>query len=262
MFVRSILSADPTTAEPQFKRLTPRDLVPTRATTLAGVDGYLVNRSGDFDLSGREAWIFISIKNRAFNRPYVNWFIDLCEENDMIGHICRVDDPYRFNRMAEMGCDELPEEEVLKIERLSSDIGRMAQKAINGKRTDRVDIVMWRDIADDMPVAYYDEIKAAFDNQTLVREVLRQHVCSVKEIDCEEIFERYAQFFLCEVPILLHAYYRETPVLDIYPGPQPDFFWQIEMGLFANELPLLTELVKRGRSMLYLETTDRPGAEK
>ena len=44
-------------------------LLPARECVLPGVGGVLTNRAGDFDLQGRDAWIFISIKNRGFNRP-------------------------------------------------------------------------------------------------------------------------------------------------------------------------------------------------
>ena len=238
------------------------ELVPAQESMLPGIGGVLTNRAGDFDLEGRDAWIFISIKNRGFNRPYIDRFIDMCDRFGLNGHVCPVDDPYRYNSMAELKCDTLPEAEAAKIERLSSDIARMVQKAINGKRTSQVDIVKWRDLEDATPPKYRAELTAAFHDRTRIRDILYDHVNSVKPIDSERDFERYAEFFLCEVPVLMYAYYSNGPTLDIYPGPQPKFFWQIEMGLFAKELPELTALTKGGRSMLYLDTHDRSGGRK
>jgi hypothetical protein len=235
------------------------ELVPARECTLTGVGGVLTNRAGDFDLEGRDAWIFISIKNRGFNRPYIDRFIDMCDRCDIRGHVCPVDDPYRYNSMAELERDDLPPEEALKIERLSADISRMVQKAINGRRTTRVDIVKWRDLEEDTPKIYREELTAAFHARTKVRDVLHDHVTSVKPVTSERSFERYAKFFLCEVPVLIYSYYGRGPTLDIYPGPQPKFFWQIEMGLFEDELPQLTALTKSTRPMLYLDTHDRTG---
>ena len=56
-------------------------------------------------------------------------------------------------------------------------------------------------------------------------------------------------------------YYGNGPTLDIDPGPQSKFFWQIERGVFAKELPLLTALAQSGRTMLYLDTHDRNGSK-
>ena len=236
--------------------------LPATESMLSGMGGVLSNRNGDFDLQGRDAWIFISIKNRGFNRPYINRFIDMCVAQGINGHVCPVDDPYRFNSMAELRRDDMPPEETAKIERLSADITRMVQKAINGKCTKQVDIVKWADIERDTPSIYHEELSAAFHGRTRIRDILYDHISSVKHLETERDFERFAEFFLCEVPVLLHAYYSRGPTLDIYPGPQPNFFWQIEMGLFKKELPALTELTRAGRSMLYLDTHDRSGEPK
>lgn len=224
--------------------------------------GVLTSRKPDFDLRGRDAWIFISIKNRGFNRPYINRFIDLCEELDLNGHVCPVDDPYRYNSMAELKRDDLPQEEVDKIERLSTDISRMVEKAIRGKCTKRVDLVKWRDLEAATPSIYREELTRAFRQKTRIRNMLHEHVTSVKTCDTERDFERYAEFFLCEVPVLMHTYYAHGPTLDIYPGPQPKFFWQIELGHFEKELPQLTALTRAERAFLYLDTHDRTKPKK
>ncbi|MEM7075298.1 MAG: hypothetical protein AAGA28_09235 [Pseudomonadota bacterium] len=233
--------------------------LPAQESMLQGMGGVFVNRDGDFSLQGREAWLFISIKNRGFRRAYIDRFIEMCEINGIAGHICPVDDPYRYNAMADLRCDTLPEEEAAKIERLSTDITRMAQKALNGKRSTRVDLVKWRDLEADTPAQYRQELTQAFRNGTRVRDILRSHVCSVKPVDSERSFERYSEFFLCEVPVLIHTYYSRGPTLDIYPGPQPKLFWQIELGDLETELPGLTALSRSCRPMLYFDTHDRSG---
>ncbi len=232
-------------------------VLPARECTLPGVGGVLSNRLSDFDLSGREAWMFISIKNRAFDRAYVNRFIEMCEVLGIQGHVCPVDGPYHYNRMAELGRDDLPGEEALKIERLTSDISRMVQKALNGSRTTRVDLVRWCDLEAETPPLYRSELTAAFNAGTAIRDAIFEQVGSVKELKDERTFERFAEFFLCEVPVLMYAYYSKGPTIDVYPGPQPKLLWTIELGLVENELPRLTALTRRGRAMLYLDTHDR-----
>jgi len=234
------------------------EILPAQEAVLPGFGGVLVNRLGDFALQERQAWIFISIKNRSFNRPYINRFIDMCDQLGLQGHICPVDDPYRYNAMAELQCDHLPDAEAEKIQRLSKDITRMVQKAINGKLTKNVDIVRWCDLEARTPTIYREELTRAFKAGGRIREALRQHIGAVKSFDTERDFERFAEFFLCEVPVLMHTYYNDGPSMDIYPGPQPKFFWEIELGVFESELPELTALTRSGsRSLLYLDTHDR-----
>lgn len=231
--------------------------VPTEPCMLSGMPGTLWNRAGGFDLDGREAWLFISIKNRRFTRSYVNWFIDMCEEYALEGWICPVDEPYRHNMMGELGCDELPDAEFAKIERVSSEITRMAQKAINGKRTTRVRQVTWAELASDTPTSLKTEFRNAFLHHPVVRDLLHDHVTSVKTMQTPQCFERFAEFFLAEVPVLWHAYYRNGAALDVYPGLQPEFLWKIDAGRFEAELPRLTALGRTGRPLLYLETHDQ-----
>lgn len=237
--------------------LSPYERIPARESTLPGMGGVLSCRSADFSAKDRVAWLFISIKNRGFSKRYVNRFVSMCEAEGVRGHICPVDDPYRYNAMAELKCDDLPDGEMDKIERLSSDISRMAQKAINGQLSKLVTMVKWCDIEAQTPPEYRQELTRAFKDGTRVRDHLYEHVSSVKPIETERDFERYAEFFLCEVPVLMHAYYGHGATLDIYPGQQPKFFWQIELGVFEEELPKLTAMTRRGRSMLYLDTHDR-----
>lgn len=235
------------------------DRLHARESIFPGFGGVLTAREPDFDVRGRIAWVFISIKNRSFNRDYINRFIHLCETVGIEGRICAVDTPYLYNAMAELGVDMLPEAEAAKIERLSADSQRMAEKAINGKLSKRVKLVQWRDLEAETPQVYRDELTHAFQSGTAVRDMFFEHVSSVKPITDEQQFERFAAFFLCEVPVLMHAYYGRGATMDIYPGPQPAFFWQIELGEFADELPELTALTRHDRPMLFLDTHNRRG---
>jgi len=227
-----------------------------------GLGGVLTAREPDFDITGRVAWVFISIKNRSFSKVYIRQFIELCEATGIEGRICAVDRPYLFNAMAELGVDSLPDSETAKIMGLSGDFQRMVTKAIRARKSERVKLVQWDDLENATPQIYRDELAQAFHSGGRVRDLFFDHVSSVKPISDERQFERFADFFLCEVPVLLHAYYGAGATMDIYPGPQPAFLWQIELGEFAQELPELTALTGRGRPMLFLDTHNRRSAVK
>lgn len=229
---------------------------------LPGVGGVLTCRKPDFDVTGRVAWLFISIKNRSFNRAYVNGFIELCEKVGIQGRVCAVDRPYKFNAMAALGLDQLGPQEAAGIDNLSADFQRMVAKAIRGTASSRVQLVQWSDLEHRTPQIYFDELAQAFYDGGAVRDMLYAHVSSVKPVRDDAQFERYAKFFLCEVPVLMHAYYADGATMDIYPGPQPAFLWQIELGEFEAELPNLTALARSGRPMLFLDTHNRRGARQ
>ena len=232
-------------------------ILPARECMIPGVGGMLSNRLSDFDLGGRDAWMFISIKNRAFDRTYVNRFIEMCEVLGIRGHICPVDAPYHYNRMAELGRDDLPAEEAAKIERVTAEISRMVEKALKGSLTTRVDHVRWQDLEAETPPQYRSELTTAFHEGTDIRNAIYEQVASVKQLEDERTFERFAEFFLCEVPVLMHAYYSKGATMDVYPGPQPKLLWSIELGLVEDELPMLTALTRSDRAMLYLDTHNR-----
>jgi hypothetical protein len=225
------------------------------STCLTGQQGVLTNLNSNFDLVGRDAWLFISIKNRRFNRIYLNWFIDFCDEVGLSGHICPVDTPYRYNRMAEMGRDYLQEGEEARIVQRSNEIVSMAKKGINGKRSNLVDIVRWAELESATPEVYLNELREAFYSGSRLRDMLFEHIACVKELNSEKTFERYAEFFLSEVPVLMQTYYGQGSVLDVYPGPQAEFLWSLELGEFKDELPELSKLAHSGESLLYFETS-------
>ena len=73
------------------------EIIPARESEIQGLGGVFISRQSDFNLLGREAWLFISIKNRSFNKQYIKRFIDLCSEEGIKGYICPVDTPYIYN---------------------------------------------------------------------------------------------------------------------------------------------------------------------
>ena len=99
----------------------------------------------------RPFYLFISLKNRKFNKLYISWFIDLCETYHQIGKICIVDEPYLFNRMAELGVDHLQENERRKIEQISWEIERKVSKTINSSGSTQATIISWKELTAQTP---------------------------------------------------------------------------------------------------------------
>ncbi len=209
-----------------------------------------------FDITERRSFLFISIKNRQFTKNYVNWFAEMSHEIGNEGIICPVDEPYYYNRMAELRTSHLPDSEFERIHKLAADVSRMAQKAINRSGNNRLRLTSWSEFSDQTPQKFKQEVQTAFDCNGPFQRAIIEHVASVKgDLDITAL-RSYAKFFLCEIPVLAAALYGSQPSLDVYPGDQADLFWQIELGDFEEELPELTTYIRSGEPLLYMNTID------
>ena len=102
-----------------------------------------------------------------------------------------------------------------------------------------------------------EEILLAFDRRgILYQQVLRQVVLMKGDRVTEEKLERLAGFFICEIPVLVYAYYSiPTGIVDVYPGDNPDILWQIERGIYQEELPKTTEFALKGKPLVYINAS-------
>ena len=68
------------------------------------------------------------------------------------------------------------------------------------------------------------------------------------------LLERYAQFLIEETPVILYCYYMFSGgVVDVYPGKIADYFWRIERGDYAEELPQTTALATTHPGLIYVD---------
>ncbi len=200
--------------------------------------------------------LFISIKNRKFTRDYINWFVGVCDRNNYRGLICAVDEPYLYNRMAELGVDILPEDETRKIYRLSKEVTRKAEKVVRGTLSKNVSLSEWAIISHSTPAWMKEETFVAYQQKGAFWAHIRNHISLIKNNVDDASLDRYARFFLCELPVLVYSYYRlESGVVDVYPGPNADIFQMIEQGVFEDELPRMTAYAHSGCPLAYLDTS-------
>lgn len=207
------------------------------------------------NLSGREILLFISIKNRRFTKQYLRWFTEIVRSLGQNAIISIVDEPYLYNRMADLSLDSLPQDELLRLDKIAEEVTRRAHKAINAAGSDKIQFIPWRSWSDQTPECFKQEVLTAFTRSGPFRDAVIDHVRSVKGNLRMHTLEAYAKFFLCEIPVLVWAYYRpDTMVADVYPGEQAKLFWQIESGEFHKCLPLISQYASVGTPLLYLNT--------
>lgn len=204
---------------------------------------------------GRLFCLFISIKNRKFTRDYIKWFVNICDGGGHRGLICAVDEPYLYNRMAELAMDELPAHESEKIHQLSREVTRKAEKVIRGTKSQNVNLINWSKISAATPDWMKEEVAMGYQQQGAFWYEIRRHITVLKKPRDKVTLDRYARFFLCEIPVIIYSYYHlRDGVVDVYPGPNADVFRMIEQGFFEEELPRMTAFARVGCPLVYLDT--------
>ena len=216
--------------------------------------GTLFSINTCFNIHECEVWLFVSIKNRKFTKKYLDWFVKFSLELDCKGYICPVDQPYMYNKMAELNLSQLTELEEEKICKLSSDVSRMAGKSINRNIGSKIKLISWESLEKEAPAFIKEELAGAYKAKGKFHKFIYEHVRSVKGDLLPVTIDAYAKFFLHELPVLIYVYYRGCRILDVYPGEQPLFIWDIENSAFEEELPTTTEYIKEGKPLLYLNT--------
>ncbi|MBU1749626.1 MAG: hypothetical protein KKA73_18235 [Chloroflexi bacterium] len=213
------------------------------------------------DWTQRRWYLFVSLKNKLFTRELLRWFVDLCETRACTGAICVVDEPYLFNRRALLGVDDLPHAELTRLSRQSDEIERKAQKAIRAQRSTRVTTMAWQQLSAAIPAWLKAEVQAAFDHRgNFYEQVVRQVILAQGPQHSQQKLERYAGFFLCEIPVLIYAYYAEPGgVVDVYPGETANVLWQIELGALRDELPRTTAFALAGPKLIYVNVAPQDG---
>lgn len=215
----------------------------------------LTNPWGYEAKDGRLFCMFISIKNRDFTRDYIQWFVNACDEGGYQGLIASVDEPYIYNRMAELGTDSLPDHESARIYQVSKETTRKAEKVIRGARSNNVTLTNWAALSSLTPAWMKEEVITAYQQQGAFWLYIREFVAEIKNHQCDAGLDRYVQFFLCELPVLIHHYYHpESGIVDVYPGPNPEIFLMIEQGVFKDELPRMSAFASTGYPVFYLDT--------
>jgi len=206
------------------------------------------------DWEDRPFYLFISLKNRKFTKALIGWFIDVCNAQSQIGKICIVDEPYLYNRKAELGVETLAEEEIETIQRISAEITRKVQRVMRAKGSSAVSLISWEHLSAETPQWIKNEIDAAFQKKGQFYIDTLQQVSRMKGYALtQKKLGEFAHFFLCELPVLIFAYYADPiEIVDFYPGENSPILWKIETGEYRSELPEISEFVQRSGKLVYI----------
>lgn len=208
------------------------------------------------ELRGRLAMLLLSLKNPAFTPELVQWFVELTAPQFDQAVISVVDTPYYHNLRAQYPHedDKLIQRRQLDIDTLSFEKQRMVQRIINRVQTHQVSLIPWRVLEYVTPRWIREELDMAFAQRGAFYRNIIEQVKRIRDVSSNpEILERYAQFLLAEIPVILMLYYQGAGVVDMYPGANFFLYQMLESGELRAELPRSTEFVQAGTPLIYVE---------
>ena len=206
-------------------------------------------------LASRVSFLMISLKNRLFTSGLINAYCQFATEQLLGGCVTVVDRPYVYNVLAASHDLSARRKQLRGIRRLSDERRRQAMKLIAKYDQERIKFVSWDQLARSTPKWLWAEVRTAFINKgPFYYDVLEQTQRNFARVVEVALLERYARFLIEETPVLLYCYYMFSGgVVDVYPGKNPDYFWRIERGDYAEELPQTTALATTHPGLIYVD---------
>lgn len=215
----------------------------------------LGNRATLGDLKGKTGYLMISIKNSNFNTRLVSSFCDLVETHLGAGEVILVDTPYAATILATEMDEARRNRELENLSRLAGQRRRFVERILSA-RSIVMPVRSFDEIEREVVPMLREEVSRAFGVEGRFRNALLQRTREVIPYTISDaLIPRFAQFLVCEIPVLCHLYYaRGRPgVVDVYPGENPQLFWDIERGRFADELPGISKLAEGSPGLIYVD---------
>lgn len=211
------------------------------------------------DLDGKRGYLMVSVKNSDFTRGIVQTFCDLVETRLGAGEVILVDTPYAEPIRASEADEAQRKRKLDNLQKATADRRRFVE-SILARREAAIPIRHFDDVEGMVTPALRGEVRHAFKAGGPFRKaVLARTREVIPPAVPDALIPRYAEFLVSEIPVLCHLYYAGgTPgVVDVYPGENPQLFWDIERGRYENELPAISALAGRSPGLIYVDVAPR-----
>ena len=195
------------------------------------------------DIRDAQYFLGISLKNKRFSNDWI------AEVLDGVGHlsgsavIALVDTPY-ISTEETLSSGKMDLVRRLEVLQRQSEENRERLQRLIRPYSSFVTMVSWSDLEKLKSLEIVIELNSAFKKSTRVRSLVLAQVQKVfsSSLAATEI-EHLAKFFIEEIPTLISIYYSAFDgIIDLYPGPQADFFWELDSGALQSDLPMATAL--------------------
>jgi hypothetical protein len=208
------------------------------------------------DIQGQDFLIAISLRNPQFSNNWIrSAVIDILSLNGTI-KLCLVDVPY-FERVFAGSATPIERHRAIEIleQQCREQVRRIRRIASAFKG--RVTCYNWRSIEGVTPRRLLAELESSFSRSAAVHDCLIEQVRSnIPNLQDDWELEAATVFLRHEFPVLTFMYYHLfVDTIDVYPGPQAEFFWKLERGDFSAELPIATKMASTGNGLLYADVS-------
>ncbi len=209
------------------------------------------------EIRNREFLIGVSLRNPRFSNAWLTAALADIRSLGGLINLCLVDGPY-FERVRHANLGDIVQRQKLSILHKQCEEQEVRLRRLASK-FDQVEMFRWDVIERAVPDEFYSEISTAFNQRRrtyeFIIEQVKSHVSNVRGID---ELEAASVFLQREYPVLIYLYYIAfRGAIDVYPGPQADFFWHLEQGAFSDELPLSTVLSQQSDGLVYADVSER-----
>lgn len=210
------------------------------------------------EISGATFLVAVSMRNPSFSN---DWLLEVAKDiGDWNGRalLTLVDLPYlaSIQVLSDLNNDLVKQLAIFDRQR-SEQAGRLRRMA--AAHAGFCTYVSWGVLAESTPEFLKQEIRDAFTRKGRAYELIILQVRRVFDHSYSDAtVERLATFFIQEVPTLLYIYFHiMNGCIDVYPGPQAEFFWELDSGHLSAELPRTSEFVLAGQAHTYANVTLR-----
>jgi hypothetical protein len=215
----------------------------------------LGKRAGLTDLQGKRVYLMVSVKNPNFSARLISTFCDLVETHFGRGEVILVDTPYASTISAIEANETVRRRELEDLQRVTNERRRLVERIL-AKRSEILPVYSFDQVKREVSPPLLLEVRTAFELETRFRQAILDRSREVAPATIPDaLLPRFAEFLVCEIPVLCFLYYArgEPGVVDVYPGEIPEIFWDIERGLYADELPGISRLAERSPGLIYVE---------
>jgi hypothetical protein len=207
------------------------------------------------DLEGKRGFLMVSVKNTNFTARTVETFCDLVDRHLDAGEVILVDTPYLAPILANEPDGDSRQRKIANLHKAAADRRQFVEKIL-ARRGARISIRDFDEVDRAVAPEFHREVRLAFESGGCFREALLARSREViPPVVPDAGLAPYAEFLVSEIPTLCHLYYASGApgVVDVYPGENPQLFWDIERGRYEKELPAITGLVARSPGLIYVD---------
>jgi len=208
-------------------------------------------------IKNRNWLVAVSLRNPAFSNRWLKAVISAASLLEGCVTLTLVFEPYIASMDALSTSLSDYKENILKLEKQRREQWNRLNKLIRNVGCN-VTLIAWQELCELISADLVDELDVAFKNPaSRVRQLVQMQVALVHpQVEDIVVRDRLADFFLDEIPVLINYYYSiASGCVDVYPGPQAPFFWELDGGFLNDELPYASSLVRKAKPHVYCHSS-------